>query len=137
MTKDGRDVDVRAIDLLLGEVVNTREKLEVVACLQHAGSALTTVAIAAHVGLPWVVVAEALGELHRAGLVSTSNEDGAGWWLEELSAWREVIAVLVHFYERDRTLLLRRMVRVALHRLRAVRRTDVSNVIRLHFKYEP
>ncbi len=50
MAKDAVALDVRVLDLLLGGLVDTREKLDVVVCLQHARGALTTVAIAAREG---------------------------------------------------------------------------------------
>jgi hypothetical protein len=137
MFRQASVVDARVLDDLLADVVDTREKLEVAVHLHGGADSLTTSTISAQLGLPWVLVAEALGELHRAGIVSTSNDDDAGWWLDDLSPWRHVVGVLARLYANDRTLLLRRMSRVALHRLRAVRRTDVPHVIRLRFKYEP
>ncbi len=129
-------VDPRRLDRLLGELIDTPEKLDVVACLHRSSRTLTTPAISARVDMPCVAVAEVLGELYRAGVVSTSNEDGVGWRMDRFFPSSDAVAVLVRLYELDRSVVLRRMSRVALHRFRAVGRTDAPRVIRMRFKYD-
>ena len=86
--------------------------------------------------LPSRVVAEELAELYRAGLVQTVHDDGAGWWLDEDSAWSEVLDVVVRLYRQDRRLVLRRLARVALRQLRADRQGSAASVVRIRFKHE-
>ena len=131
-------VDAETLDLLLSYVIDSYEKLEIVMCLHHATGAapLTVEALAARTCLPWGVVAEEISELHRAGLVATVHDDGAGWWLDEHPGWAEMIEVVVRIYERDRSILLRRMARLALHRLRAGER-GTAHMVRMRFKQEP
>ena len=105
---------------MLAEMVDSSEKLEVVAYLYRARyRAKTTRMIAAALSLPSRAVAEALSALLHAGLVRTTDQDGAGWWLDPNNPSAATVETLVTLYAKDRLGLLKLMTRVALDRVRA------------------
>ena len=103
-----------AMTVLLTDIVNSFEKLDLVVYLYRLGyAARPASAIGTHLALAPGVVAEALTALHRAGIVGTLNQDGAGWSLDRSGPWTDTIDVLVALYEIDRAELLNLMRQVA------------------------
>ncbi len=131
-------VDAEALDLLLAHLVDSFEKIEIVACLHERGpeQAMTAASLADRLKLPAAVVARELSDLYRAGLVATVDDDEAGWWLDQQSGWNEVLDTVLLVYKHDRRLLLRRMAVLAIRELRANRQRAEAHALRMRLKNE-
>lgn len=105
---------------MLAEIVDSSEKLDVIVYLHRVRfGAQTTMMIASALSLPSHAVAVALSALLNAGLVRTTDQDGAGWWFDPNSPSAATVETLVTLYEQNQLRLLRLMTRVALDRIRS------------------
>jgi hypothetical protein len=104
---------------LVLDVIDSFEKLDVVAFVhRNRASRLTMMTIASALGLPYRVVAEALSDLMRAGLVRT-EPSGDEWSFEPNGSRAATVDALIAQYEQDRVETLRLMNELALERVRA------------------
>lgn len=107
-----------AMSVLLGNIVTSFEKLEIVVYLYRAGSkSRDTRSIGQNLNLTAEVTTTALAELFDAGIVCACSDDDGGWWFDPDGIWTATIDVLVDLYDIDRVELLRLMKRVALQQL--------------------
>ncbi len=107
-----------SISVLLGGVVNSFEKLEILVHLYRAGSgSCDTRSIGRKLQLSPEVTTSVLAELFDAGIVCVFDDDDVGWSFDPESRWSVAVEVLVDLYEIDRVELLRLMKRVALQQL--------------------
>lgn len=107
-----------AMSVLLGNIVNSFEKLEVLVYLYRAGmGSRHTRSIAERLDLSPDVVTTAVAELFDAGILCARGDDDAGWWFDPDGVWATTIEVLVDLYDIDRGELLRLMKRVVLQQL--------------------
>lgn len=120
MTTTENILDAAALDQLLSEILNTGEKVDIAVHLHRARAARpTTRSIAAALAVSAGTVAEALCELMRQGVVTTYDDDGAGWWLDPFGEWATAIATVSELHRYDRVGLMRVVARLALKRIRA------------------
>jgi hypothetical protein len=122
-----------AMSVLLGNIVDTFEKLEIVAYLHRSGAARRdTRAIGLHLQLSPEVVASIVGELFDAEILCTTSDDDAGWWFDPESPWATTVEVLVDLYEANRADVLRLMKRIALQQLEHAVRSSILVFMRRH-----
>lgn len=99
--------DTQAVKRLIAEVIDSFEKLEIVAHVQRAGfGVIAAQDIATSLGLPTDEVDKCVAALRRARA------------FEPAGPWREAIDTLVAMYDDDRIEVLNLMTRTALERVR-------------------
>jgi hypothetical protein len=115
-----------AMSVLLGNIVDTFEKLEIVTYLHRSGAhRRDSRAIGLHLRLSPEIVASILGELFDAEILCTTSDDDAGWWFDPDSPWATTVEVLVDLYETNRVEVLRLMKRIALQQLEPAVRSSI------------
>lgn len=121
----------------LFKLVDTVEKLEVLRCL-HADRdrAHAPAGLADRIGASADAIAEALGDLEAAGLLSI---DGGGgyWYAPSRHELDDAIGALVGLYEDDRLGVLRAITVAALDRIRSSAARTFSEAFVIRRRKEP
>ncbi len=107
-----------AMSVLLGSILDSFEKLEIVVFLHGRGDdRRDTRSIGRHLQLEPEVVVNTLADLVEANILCAPRGDDTGWWFDPDSPWATTIDVLVELYTDDRNELMRLIRRIALQQL--------------------
>ncbi len=111
--------DLREVRWLLTNIIDTFEKLEIVAHVFRApADGSSTAGIAAATNLVTAAVSEALAELRRDGVIARGTAPDS-WLFAKDSPHAGAVATLLTDYEDDRVKVHRLMIELSLDRVRS------------------